>query len=72
MTGKAQNTWRRPTQEAKAQYATAQSTLRKRFKPAVDGNFMQLNFKPGGVNKENRGRSWLTIYGYSPIKLSQT
>ena len=33
MTGKAQNAWRRLTQEAKAQNATAESALCKRFEP---------------------------------------
>ena len=33
MTSKAQNAWRRLTQEARPQYATAKFAFRKRFKP---------------------------------------
>ena len=71
MTGKAQNAWRRLTQEAKDRYATAKSALHKKFEPDSRRSFTKLNSKSGGVNKESHVWNWPTIYGYLPIKLSQ-
>ena len=58
MTGKAQNAWRRLTQEARAQYATAKSALRKRFEPDSRRELYAVEFQ---TRRRQKGESWAEL-----------
>ena len=58
MTGKAQNAWRRLTQEAKAQYATAKSALCKRFEPDSRRELYAVEFQ---TRRRQQGESWAEL-----------
>ena len=58
MTGKAQNAWRRLTQEAKAQYPTAKCALRKRFEPDSIWELYAVEFQ---TRRHQQGESWVEL-----------
>ena len=58
MTGKAQNTCRGLTQEAKAQYATAKFALHKRFKPDSRRELYAVEFQ---TRRRQQGESWTEL-----------
>ena len=55
MTGKAQNAWKRLSQEAKADYNAAKAALRKRFEPESRRDLYVVEFQ---TRRRLKGESW--------------
>ena len=55
MTGKAQNAWKRLSQEIKADYTTAKAALRKRFEPESRRDLYVVEFQ---TKRRQKGESW--------------